>query len=187
MTGTVLIGGKSKRYGSDKIFSQFKGRPLIEHVVGTIQPLFNEVILVGHKRKGLENFRIVEDIRPGCGPLGGIYTACMAANAEFCFVCAADMPNLNAGLISHMISKADDHDIIMPMWSKGREPLHAIYRRSVIPIIASLLDQNILRIFSLIEHSDALFIPEETIKVYGDPAVLFSNINTVQDMLRITF
>jgi molybdenum cofactor guanylyltransferase len=187
MTGTVLIGGKSKRYGSDKVFSQFKGRPLIEHVVDTIQPLFNEIILIGHKRKGLENFRVVEDIRPGCGPLGGIYTALTAANAEFCFVCAADMPNLNAGFISHMISKADDHDIVMPMWSKGREPLHAIYRRSVIPIIASLLDQNILRIFSLIEHADTLFIPEETIKIYGDPAVLFSNINTVHDMLRITF
>jgi molybdopterin-guanine dinucleotide biosynthesis protein A len=96
------------------------------------------------------------------------------------------MPNLNAGLISHMISRADDHDIVMPMWSKGREPLHALYRRSVIPSIASLLDQNILRIFSLIELSDTLFIPEETIRMYGDPAVLFSNINTQHDMLRIT-
>jgi molybdopterin-guanine dinucleotide biosynthesis protein A len=96
------------------------------------------------------------------------------------------MPNLNAGLISYMISQADGHDIIMPMWSKGREPLHAIYRRSVISSIASLLDHNILRIFSLIEQVDTLFIPEKIIMKYGDPAVLFSNINTQHDMLRIT-
>jgi molybdopterin-guanine dinucleotide biosynthesis protein A len=186
MTGVVLIGGKSQRYGSDKVLSQFKGQPLIRHVVDTIQPLFDEIILIGHKRKGLENFRVVEDIRPGCGPLGGIYTALNAAVTEYCFVCATDMPNLNAGLISHMISRTDGHDIVMPMWSKGREPLHAIYRRSLTSPIASLLDHNILRIFSLIEQADTLFIPEETIKIYGDPAVLFSNINTQHDMVRIT-
>jgi molybdenum cofactor guanylyltransferase len=185
MTGVVLIGGKSVRFGSDKVISQFKGKPLISHVVETIEPLFDEVILIGHKRKYLDGYRVVEDIRPGCGPLGGIYTALLATNAEYCFVCATDMPNLNAGLITHMISQAADHDIIMPMWSKGREPLHAIYRRSIIPTIASLLDHNILRIFSLIELSNTLFIPEETIRLYGDPAVLFSNINTQHDMLRI--
>jgi molybdenum cofactor guanylyltransferase len=186
MIGVVLIGGKSKRFGSDKVLSQFMGKPLIKHVVDTIQPLFDEVILIGHKRKSLESFRVVEDIRPGCGPLGGIYTALMATDAEYCFVCATDMPNLNAGLISHMISLADGHDIVMPMWSKGREPLHAIYRRSLISSIATLLDHNILRIFSLIEKTDTLFIPEKTIRMYGDPSVLFSNINTQHDMLRIT-
>jgi molybdopterin-guanine dinucleotide biosynthesis protein A len=186
MTGVVLIGGKSQRYGSDKVLSKFKDKPLIGHVVDTIEPLFDEIILIGHKRKGLENYRIIEDIKPGYGPLGGIYTALMATDAEYCFVCATDMPNLNAGLISHMISQTDDHDIVIPMWSNGREPLHAIYKRSLISPIASLLDQNIMMIFSLIELSDTLFIPEETIRMYGDPAVLFSNINTQHDMLRIT-
>jgi len=186
MTGVVLIGGKSKRFGRDKVLSQFKGKPLIEHVVTTIQPLFDEIILIGHKRKGLETFRVAEDIRPGCGPLGGIYTALSVTDAEYCFVCATDMPNLSSGLISHMISQTDDHDIVMPMWSKGREPLHAIYRRSLIPYAASLLDQNILKIFSLIEKADTLFIPEETIRMFGDPSVLFSNINTQHDMSRIT-
>ncbi len=186
MTGVVLIGGKSERFGSDKVFSQFKGKPLIEHVVDTIQPLFHEIILIGHIRKGLEDFRVAEDIRPGCGPLGGIYTALMATDEEYCFVCATDMPNLNTGLISHMISQTDGHDIVMPVWSKGREPLHAVYRRSLISSIATLLDHNILRIFSLIEKADTLFIPEETIRLYGDPAVLFSNINTQHDMMRIT-
>ncbi len=186
MTGVVLIGGKSERYGSDKVLSQFKGKPLIGHVVDTIQPLFDEIILIGHKRKDLENFRVVEDIRPGCGPLGGIYTGLMATDAEYCFVCAADMPNLNAGLISHMISQAYGHDIVMPMWSKGREPLHAVYRRSIISAIAALLDRKILKIFSLIEQTDTLFVPEETIRKYGDPAVLFSNINTQRDLRHIT-
>jgi molybdopterin-guanine dinucleotide biosynthesis protein A len=185
MTGVVLIGGKSRRFGSDKVLSRFKGKPLIEHVLDTIQPLFDAIILVGHKRKGLEKYRVVEDFKPGCGPLGGVYTALNSIQSEHCFVCAGDMPNMSREFISFMITQADNHDIVMPVWSKGREPLHAIYCRTIIPYAASMLKKNDFRIFSLIEKVDTLIIPEETVRIYGDPHVLFLNINTVGDMSRL--
>ena len=185
MTGVVLVGGKSRRFGRDKVLSEFKGTPLLDHVVGVLRPLFDEVILVGHRRKGLERHRVFEDIRPGCGPLGGIYTALHATSAEHCFVCAADMPHMNPGFISHMTSLADDHDIILPVWSKGREPLHAVYRRTVLPLVEELLAKGCFKIFSLVEQVDTLFIPEDAIRRYGDPAVMFSNINTLHDMERM--
>ena len=185
MTGVVLVGGKSRRFGRDKVLSEFKGTPLLDHVVGVLRPLFDEVILVGHRRKGLERHRVFEDIRPGCGPLGGIYTALHATSAEHCFVCAADMPHMNPGFISHMTSLADDHDIILPVWSKGREPLHAVYRRTVLPLVEELLAKECFRVFSLVEQVDTLFIPEDAIRRYGDPAVMFSNINTLHDMERM--
>lgn len=185
MTGVVLIGGRSRRFGRDKVLSEFRGIPLISHVVDVLVPLFDEIILVGHRRTGLERYRVVEDIRPGCGPLGGIYTALATTGAEFCFVFAADMPNLNTGFISHMISLTDSHDIILPVWSKGREPLHAIYRRTVLPRVEELLARNSFRIFSLIEQADTLMVPEVTIRTFGDPEAMFSNVNTMHDMERI--
>jgi len=185
MTGVVLIGGKSRRFGEDKVLIEFNGIPLVEHVANTLRPLCDEIVLVGHRRKGLEQYRVVEDIRPGCGPLGGIYTALSTTGAEFCFVCAADMPNMNQDLISHMMSLSGDHDIIMPTWSQGREPLHAIYRSTVVPHAEALLVQDTFRIFSLINRVNTLFITEETIRQYGDPGVMFSNINTMDDMERM--
>jgi len=185
MTGGVLVGGKSRRFGRDKVLSEFKGTPLLDHVVGVLRPHFDDVILVGHRRKGLQRHRGLEDIRPGCGPLGGIYTALHATSAEHCFVCAADMPHMNPGFISHMTSLADDHDIILPVWSKGREPLHAVYRRTVLPLVEELLAKGCFKIFSLVEQVDTLFIPEDAIRRYGDPAVMFSNINTLHDMERM--
>ncbi len=185
MTGVVLIGGKSRRFGTDKVFAEYMGRPLINHVTGILKDLFDEVVLVGHLRPGLERYRVVEDIRPGCGPLGGIYTALNSTSAEYCFVCAADMPNLNPGLIAHMIAQAQGHDITMPLWSKGREPLHAFYRRTIIPHAESLLAQNSYRIMELVDRVDTLIIPEETLRLFGDPEVLFSNINTVHDLARM--
>ena len=182
MTGIVLIGGKSKRFGRDKVLTTIGHKPLIEHVVDVIQPLFDEIILVGHMRKGLEKYRVVEDIRPGCGPLSGLYTALATIRGDSCFIFAADMPNLNRDFITFMISQLDGHDVVMPIWSKGREPLHAIYHKRILPSAASLIEQNDFRIFSMIDKVDTLFIPEDVIRTFGDPLKMFSNINTPYDL-----
>ena len=182
MTGIVLIGGKSKRFGRDKVLITMGHKTLIKHVVDLINPLFDEIILVGHRRKGLEKYRVVEDIRPGCGPLCGIYTALNVTKGDSCFVFAADMPNLNRDFITFMISQLDGHDVVMPIWSKGREPLHAIYHKRILPATTSLIEQNDFRIFSLVDKVDTLFIPEDVIRSFGDPLKMFSNINTPYDL-----
>jgi molybdopterin-guanine dinucleotide biosynthesis protein A len=185
MTGIILIGGKSKRFGKDKVLASLGIKPLIEHVADLIDPLFEEIILVGHQRNGLEKYRVVEDIKPGCGPLGGIFTALSTAKSDSCFVFAADMPRLNRNFISYMISEADDHDIVIPVWSKGREPLHAIYHKRIIPVVSSLFEQSDFKIFSLIKKVDTCIIPEDIIRRFADPAEIFSNINTLGDLDRV--
>ncbi len=185
MTGAILIGGRSTRFGKDKVLVPYRGRTLVEHVAAVIAPLFDEVILVGHPRQGLEGFRVVEDLLEGYGPLGGIYTALSATGAECCFVCAADMPNLSRSFIEAMISLAGGHDIVMPLWSRGREPLHAIYRNTVVPHARGLLEAGNRRVFSLTERVGTFFVTEDIIRQHGDPELMFSNINTVTDLERM--
>ena len=186
MTGIVLIGGKSTRFGKDKVVASLGNKLLIEHVIEVIEPIFNEIILIGHKREDLNTFTIVEDLRPGCGPLGGIYTALSAARTPQSFVFAADMPNLNERFISHMISCADDHDVIIPVWSKGREPLHAIYHKRILPVVKTLLDANMFKIYNLLNQVDTLTISEDTIRQFGRPEAMFANINTLHDVEKMT-
>jgi len=184
MTGIILVGGKSSRFGRDKVITPIGDKPLIEHVMDVIRPIFDEVILIGHTRDNLDTFTIQKDIMPGLGPLGGIYTALNVSKTPYCFVFAADMPNLNRGLIEHMGSKAEDQDVILPVWSMGREPLHAIYNRRVIPIIKELLEKNNLKVFNLLSRVNTMKITEDTIRSYGDPEVIFANINTIHDIGR---
>jgi molybdenum cofactor guanylyltransferase len=186
MTGIVLIGGRSSRFGTDKVVASFKGKNLVDHVVDVITPLFDEVILIGNRRPELHPHRVVEDIYPGCGPLGGIYTALTVAGTPRSFVFAADMPNLNRDLINYMISESRDHDVVIPVWSKGREPLHAIYHQRVLPVVKDLLDRKELKIFNLLERVDTFRVPEETILTYTDPEMTFANINTIMDRDRLS-
>jgi molybdopterin-guanine dinucleotide biosynthesis protein A len=186
MTGIVLIGGRSTRFGSDKVLSRFRDKNLVEHVVARITPLFSEVVLVGHRREGLEAFRVEEDILPGQGPLGGIYTALTVSTTPRCFVFGADMPNVDQGFIRYMMDAARDHDIVIPLWSKGREPLHAIYHKRILPAVKGLLDRKAHKIFDLLQAVDTLVIPEEDIRRHGDPEIIFSNINTTLDRERLS-
>ncbi len=184
MTGIVLIGGKSTRFGRDKVVAQVGDKLLIEHVIEVISPLFDDIVLIGHKRQDLPSFTIVEDLRPGCGPLGGIYTALSSSQTDHCFVFAADMPYLNRDFISYMLSRADDHDIVLPVWSKGREPLHAIYHKRILPVVKSLLDADSFKILDLLGKVDTVAIPEDEIRLFGRPEAMFSNINTLSDMVH---
>jgi molybdopterin-guanine dinucleotide biosynthesis protein A len=182
MTGIVLIGGQSTRFGADKMVARLGPTVLIERVVETLAPLFPELILIGHRRKGLEGYRVVEDLVPGSGPLGGIYTALSVVNTPRCFVVAGDMPNLSQALIRHMMGVEGDHDALVPTWSRGKEPLHAIYQRRVMPEVESMLQRGRLRTLDLLENVDTVLVPEEVIRAYGDPEVVFANVNTQQDL-----
>lgn len=186
MTGIILIGGRSSRFGTDKVLAPMGEKILIERVTDIIAPLFSEIVLVGHVREGLKPFRVVEDLTPGQGPLGGIRTALSVSRTPRCFVFAADMPNLSRTFIEYMISVTDDHDAVVPVWSKGREPLHAIYHRRILPHAEKLLDEKVFRIFDLLAAVDTLTIEEEAIRRFTDPSVTFANINTLDDMRLAT-
>ncbi|MDT8271675.1 MAG: molybdenum cofactor guanylyltransferase [Desulfomonilia bacterium] len=182
MTGIVLIGGKSQRFGSDKVVTPVGEKLLVEHVIDVIAPLFDEILLVGHPREPLSGHRIVEDLIPGSGPLGGIFTALTHARGPQCFLFAADMPNLNQAFISYMIRRAEDYDIVVPMWSKGREPLHAIYHSRLTGRIERLLKSGERKIYPLLKEAHTLVLDEEIIRTFGRPEEMFANINTQHDL-----
>ena len=98
-TGAVLCGGGSRRMGRDKAVIVVAGETLLARAARTLSGVFDEVLVVGREAPppGLPpHVRALADERPGLGPLGGIATALAAAGHEWVFVCACDMPLLDA-------------------------------------------------------------------------------------------
>jgi molybdopterin-guanine dinucleotide biosynthesis protein A len=182
ITAAVLIGGKSRRFGRDKVVEPLDGVMLVDRVVSILNPLFSEIILIGHARHVISGYETIPDIIPGCGPLGGIYTALVSSASPHCFIFAADMPNLNPDLIKYMAGLKERADIIIPRWSKGIEPLHAIYSKTAIPVIKGLLTSKAFRISNLIEQMNVEDIDDVSIRNFGEPLRIFSNINSVSDI-----
>src|SRR5439155_16087595 len=74
--------------------------------------------------------RVIPDIVPGSGPLGGLHAALTAAHGDAVFVVACDMPYVTAALVEYLFSLAGDAQIVVPRTERGYHPLCAVYRRA---------------------------------------------------------
>ncbi len=181
----ILAGGKSSRFGSDKTLHIVNGKPLIEHVYSTLQPLFPVISIIANDtyKYNYLHIPVYPDIIPGLGPLGGIYTALQRSSTDYIFICAADMPFINQEFIAFMLQIPHMYDCIIPCWSGNTEPLHAIYSKQCIPHIDKLIEAKNYKISPLFEKIRMRYIMDDEIIFYAeDPSDLFYNINKQSDL-----
>jgi molybdopterin-guanine dinucleotide biosynthesis protein A len=145
ISGVILAGGSNKRFGGiTKANVVIDGETIISRIISTISDLFVEIIIVTNKPEEFQEFiqyKIVEDQYLKKGPLGGIHAALKASSEDAIFVFAGDMPFLNKEIISDQISEFNkrEHDVLIPEIDQFIEPLHAIYRKSVLNLLERFL------------------------------------------------
>jgi molybdopterin-guanine dinucleotide biosynthesis protein A len=182
-TSIVLAGGTSRRMGQTKALLPINGQPMIRALIQSLVPISRDIIVSlkdGARHEELKpvlpaGVRVFYDERPGQGPLMGIYTGLKASETEVNLVIACDIPEIDPGFITEMRSYSADHDVVVSVDSEGRtNALLAMYRRSVIPLIARQLDEGRTKI--------VLFYPQCRVKyVPLREASWYRNINTRDD------
>jgi molybdopterin-guanine dinucleotide biosynthesis protein A len=131
------------------------------------------------------DLRVVPDVRPGLGSLGGIYTAVVEAPAPV--VCVAwDMPFVTEALLRRLAEGLLTHDACLPESGgrRGVEPLCAAYGPACRDAIARSLDEGDLRAIAFHERIGVGILPLSEIGRLGDPELLFFNVNTADDLAR---
>ncbi|MEP6757596.1 MAG: molybdenum cofactor guanylyltransferase [Actinomycetota bacterium] len=108
VSGLVLAGGRSTRFGTDKLVADYHGQPLLHHAVHRLAAVCDEVIVVlapGADGTGLPpGVRTANDATEGEGPLAGLHTGLMAAvRSDIVIVAAGDMPDLQQIVLSEMV------------------------------------------------------------------------------------
>ena len=186
----ILAGGKSVRFGHDKVLEKIGNASLLEQVISRIDPLGKEIIIVTAKERAFAQLannpkiKIVNDIVPGMGSLGGIYTGLVESKSFYNLVVAADMPFLNESLLRYMIKVADSYDFILPHVKNWYEPLHAVYSRNCIGPAKTILDQGKKVIVELFNYVKVRYVEAEEIDKFDPQHLSFFNINTKEDMER---
>ena len=169
--------------GTSKALLLFDGEPLIVHVVATLKRLFDDVVVVASPGQDLPSMPVtlVRDEVAYQGPVGGLCYGLKAATEEICFVTACDSAFLSPGLISHLVGRSAAHDVVVPHWQGRFQPLHAVYRRSVLPLLEEQLARGELRPVSLFDRVRTLRIDEEEIRRFDGDGSSFFNMNTPAD------
>ena len=127
--------------------------------------------------------RVVPDLRPGLGALGGLYTAVMAVPAPVVVV-AWDLPFVTAPLLRALAAGLAGADACLPESGgrRGIEPLCAAYGPAAGPAIASALEAGDLRAVGFHDRIKVSILSPGQVRLFGDPALLFFNVNTTDDL-----
>jgi len=183
MTGIILAGGASRRMGTDKAFLEVNGKPLIEHILAVFSSLFARTIVVTNTPDRYRSYGIelTSDVLDISGPLTGIYSGLLRSSDEYNFVAACDMPFLNPRLISYMGEIAAGQDAVVPQFDGFLEPLHAIYRKGLLPAIEMQVLKQDRRIRGLFDHIHVRYITEEEIVRFDPQKRSFKNLNTPKE------
>ncbi len=187
MTGIILAGGENRRMGQNKALLRLNGQTLVEGIIDRLQDLFPDILIVSSYPEAYQQFgvRVVCDIVPGKGPLGGIYSGLVQSSTAQNFVVACDMPFLNLTLIEHMQSRMGESDILIPKGRRGYEALHAFYSNTCIDAIEKkFAGRTGLQVIDLLNDVRTVEIEEEEIRRFDPDGSAFFNINTPEDLER---
>lgn len=190
MRAAVLAGGAARRYGGyPKGLVELAGRRILDRVVAAVEAVAAEApLLVANAPEGptwRPDLRTTPDARPGYGSLGGIYTAVVSGSGPVLCV-AWDMPFVTADLLRALVTGSTGYDAFLPESDgrRGMEPLCAVYGPACGPAIERQLARGDLRAIGF--HPDVRVgtLPLDRVREFGDPALLFFNVNTPEDLER---
>ena len=180
----VLAGGRSFRLGTDKAFLEIGGQPLIERVVERMIKIGDEVLLVTNTPKQFAylGLRMVGDVQPGQGALGGVYSGLLAVRNEYSVVVACDMPFLDLKLLRYMILLTPGQDVVIPRIGGMLEPLHAIYSRACLRPIERVLARGGRRIVEFFPEVQVRYVDQREVDILDPKHLSFFNVNTPADL-----
>ena len=179
----VLVGGQSSRMGRPKASLLFDGEPLLVHIVRALSRLFSEIVVVAAPAQELPFVpaMVVRDQVAHQGPVGGLCYGLKATGGECSFVTSCDVAFLNSRLISYLLSRIPDCDVVVPHWQERLQPLHAVYRRSVLPLLEGQLERGELRPVHLFDRVRTCTVGEDEIRRFDPDGLSFLNMNTPAD------
>lgn len=182
----IHAGGKSTRMGTDKALKLFLGRPLIQWVVERLAPIADEIMVTTNQpeKYGFLGLRILPDLVPGCGSLGGLYTGLAAASHPIVAMAACDMPFASLRLFEMAVNILieEEVDIVVPRGNSGLEPMHAVYRRETcLPVVRSAIDARQLKVINWFPKVQVHEMGESEIAAADPSGLGFWNINTPED------
>ncbi|GER78289.1 MAG: molybdenum cofactor guanylyltransferase [Anaerolineae bacterium CFX3] len=185
----IQAGGQSSRMGQDKALKPFLGRPLIRYVIDRLASLADEIIVTTNRPEDYAflDLRLVPDLAPGRGSLGGLYTALASATRPIVGVVACDMPFASAALLetATRLLVEEAADVVIAKTEEGYEPFHAVYRRAVcVPAIQSAIEADKWKVISWFPAVKVRELTPAEVSAADPEGRAFRNVNTPEEFVE---
>lgn len=189
LTAVLLAGGHSRRMGIDKASLTFRGAPLLPALVERLGSICSGGV-IAVKRSGQtlpalpDGTRVVDDLLPDLGPLGGLLTGLAVAPTPWVFLTACDLPLLDVRLIDWMRRQPAQADVVLPMRDGHAEPVHAIYGVRCLGAIKRSILSGELGMGAWLGSMRVARLDESAWRPVHPSGASFVNVNTPEDLAR---
>jgi molybdenum cofactor guanylyltransferase len=192
IAGFILVGGASRRMGTDKSGLTLNGQSFLERIGGQVSGVAESVTIVGSNAAALKqnqsiNLPIAPDVYPKWGALGGVHAALTACSATWALIVACDFPFVTQELFARLASVREGFDAVAPVQHDSiPQPLCSLYR--VEPCLSravELIESGERKPIALLQSVATRWILFSELADLKDSNHVFDNINTPQDYARI--
>ncbi|HJV17154.1 MAG TPA: molybdenum cofactor guanylyltransferase [Bacillales bacterium] len=177
----ILSGGKSSRMGTNKALLEINQKPNIERIASQLKRNFDELILVTNDPEAYQflDLTTVRDRYPKKGPLAGIHAGLTASRCEVNLIVACDMPFISVKLALDLVHQIGNYDAVIPVINGKQHPLFSVFKKKTIVKIEESIKNNCLKMQSLVNHLDVLYITENNLQEYTKSNLerIFFNMN----------
>ncbi|HRB03243.1 MAG TPA: molybdenum cofactor guanylyltransferase [Ilumatobacteraceae bacterium] len=174
--GAILCGGASRRMGRDKALVEVDGVAMVVRVANALRaagcwPVF----AVGGDQAALAalGVRVIADLYPGEGPVGGVITALGACDTADVVVVACDLPYLTIDTVHALVAASGVAPVTVAVTDRV-QPLCALWSREVLAALRVSFDGGERRLMALVDQF-------ETVQVAANPQDL-ANLNAPGDL-----
>lgn len=188
--GIVLAGGRSSRFGRDKLAEPIDGRPLLHHAIEAVCPMTDAIVVVAAPDARPElppGVRLAHDERAFEGPLAGLAAglAALPDGIDRVLVVAGDMPALVPAVLDRLLAAVDPAGAAAAVLAAGDDvpplPL-ALDRRRAAEATARLLGDGDRRLRDLVAALDARIVPESAWRADDPDASTLRDIDLPSDL-----
>jgi molybdenum cofactor guanylyltransferase len=186
LAAAILAGGLARRMGGDnKAGLRIGNERIIDRQLRILHQVAEPVFIVAGAAEPFQELQIkvVPDLIPGAGPLGGIYTALTASPCERTLIVACDLPYLSLPLLQRLAAPSDA-DLVIPRTERGYEPLCAAWSAACAGTVLRRIQGGTLKTALVVEELRVEEIGPEVLASCDPHGLLFVNVNTPHDYER---
>ncbi len=183
----IQCGGESRRLGRDKGSLPLGDTTCIERVIASARQVTQDIAVITNTPHAYRYLQlpVYRDIRPGLGPLGGIYTALHYSTSTWVLTLACDMPFVSSPLLTALLDRRADVNVVVPTDREGSlQPLCALYRRAIRPAVEECLDSGKRSVRDLLDRVTCRVVPFSEIEELPGSEFFFVDIDTPEDYER---
>jgi molybdopterin-guanine dinucleotide biosynthesis protein A len=182
----ILAGGRSSRFGRDKLAEPIDGRPLLDHAIDAVRLLASEILVVAGPDATpavAGDVRIVHDPVAFEGPLVGARAGLAAASESVVLLVGGDMPGLVDAVLESMVALLGPADAVVLEHEDRPRPLPmAVRRERALVAVEGLVAQGERRLRAVIEVLETRTIAETTWRALDPNGATLRDIDTEADL-----